>query len=264
MPRGKRYIVPGHTYHVTHRCHDREFLLKFTRDRTTYREMLRERLPEFGISLFNYTLTSNHVHLLLRPSSSDALASLSGLMQSLQGDFAQQYNRRKRRQNAFWGDRYHATMIESGEHLWRCLVYIDLNMVRAGVVDHPGDWRWTGYAELMGIRRRYRVLDMPRLLRHLEAASMVSFRERYGRAIAEALGRHEFARNPIWTESLAVGSQQFVSRVGGSVRNRMHVDIEASAEDVSVWIAKESSGAYSWFLGPKPDSKPVIVPLEDT
>ena len=73
-------------------------------------------------------------------------------MQSLEGDFAQFYNRRKGRQNAFWGDRYHATMIESGEHLWGCLLYIDLNMVRAGVVDHPKDWPWTGYQELMGHR----------------------------------------------------------------------------------------------------------------
>jgi putative transposase len=260
MPRGKRYIVPGHTYHVTHRCHDREFLLKFNRDRTTYRDMLRERLPRFGISLFNYEVTSNHVHLLLRPSSADALESLSGLMQSLQGDFAQLYNRRKKRQNAFWGDRYHATMIESGEHLWRCLVYIDLNMVRAGVVDHPRDWRWTGYAELMGMRQRYRILDMPRLLRHVGATSEESFRENYGRAIDAALGRRDLARDPIWTESLAVGSQAFATRVGGGIRNRMSVDIQATDADPTVWIAKETPAAYGRFPHPKIESK-VVEPL---
>ncbi|CAB1080953.1 Transposase and inactivated derivatives [Olavius algarvensis Delta 1 endosymbiont] len=53
------------------------------------------------------------------------------------GRTAQQYNQRKKRKGAFWQDRYHATAIETGEHLLRCLVYIDLNMVRAGVVDHP-------------------------------------------------------------------------------------------------------------------------------
>jgi putative transposase len=46
------------------------------------------------------------------------------------GRTAQEYNRRKKRKGAFWEDRYHATAIETGEHLLRCLVYIDLNMVR--------------------------------------------------------------------------------------------------------------------------------------
>ena len=67
-------------------------------------------------------------------------------MQCLHGDFARHYNRR----NAFLGERYHATMIESGNHLQRCIQYIDLNMVRPGVVEHPADWGWTGYQKLMG------------------------------------------------------------------------------------------------------------------
>jgi hypothetical protein len=42
-------------------------------------------------------------------------------------------SKRKRRRNAYWEDRYHATPVESGEHVRRCLVYVDLDMVRAGV-----------------------------------------------------------------------------------------------------------------------------------
>ena len=74
MPRGRRFILPGQTYHVTHRCHRREFLLRFKQDRNTYREMMRERLSKYRISLFTYTLTSNHVHLLLRPNPASALS----------------------------------------------------------------------------------------------------------------------------------------------------------------------------------------------
>jgi putative transposase len=55
-----------------------------------------------------------------------------------------EYNQRKDRKGAFWQDRYHATAIASGDHLWQCLVYVDLNMVRAGVVDHPAKWQWGG------------------------------------------------------------------------------------------------------------------------
>mgnify|MGYP006354352285 CR=1 FL=1 len=43
--------------------------------------------------------------------------------------------------------------------MWKCLLYIDLNMVRAGVVGHPREWTWTAWSELMGERRRNRVLD---------------------------------------------------------------------------------------------------------
>ncbi|MEA1926873.1 MAG: hypothetical protein U9N73_01600, partial [Candidatus Auribacterota bacterium] len=60
-------------------------------------------------------------------------------------------------------DRFHCTLIDTGRYLWNCLTYIDLNMIRAGVVSHPEEWEWCGYRELMGIRKRYRVLDIPRL-----------------------------------------------------------------------------------------------------
>ena len=65
-------------------------------------------------------------------------------MQLIAGRAAQNYNRRKARLGAFREDRYHATAIESGAHLHRCVVYIDLNMVRAGVVKHPAEWPHTG------------------------------------------------------------------------------------------------------------------------
>ena len=58
-------------------------------------------------------------------------------MQLIAARTGQEYNIRKQRKGAFWEDRYHATAIEQNDHLNRCLVYIDLNMVRAGVVNHP-------------------------------------------------------------------------------------------------------------------------------
>jgi REP element-mobilizing transposase RayT len=52
-------------------------------------------------------------------------------------EFVQEFNNRRNRKGAFWQDRYHATAVESRNHLMECIVYIDLNMVRAGVVNHP-------------------------------------------------------------------------------------------------------------------------------
>lgn len=156
MPRANRYIVAGPAYHLTHRCHDREFLFRFAKDRDAYRALLRDKLTEHKkIRLLTCCITSNHVHLML--TSRDSNEAVSCFMKELQGQFAQSYNLRKGRAGAFWSDRFHATMIDSGEYLWRCMRYIEMNMVRAGVVRHPSEWAWCGYNEVVGSRKRYKV-----------------------------------------------------------------------------------------------------------
>jgi len=125
--RANQFNSGGGIFHLTHRCHNRAFLLKFARDRDGYREMLRGQLGEFKVCLLDYCLTSNHVHLLLE--AEDRL-QISALMRNVAGEFARAYNRRKERENAFWGDYFHATLVEEGRYLWRCLCYVELNMVR--------------------------------------------------------------------------------------------------------------------------------------
>ena len=143
MPRANRYFTKGQIWHVTHRCHDRAFLLRFARDRNQYRTLLREALGKYLVDLFAYCLTSNHVHLLFRSRDTDGIPSL---MQEVAGEMAQSYNVRKTRTGAFWSDRYHATLVDTGVYLWRCLLYIDLNMARAGVVSCPRLRSGTGAA----------------------------------------------------------------------------------------------------------------------
>ena len=80
-------------------------------------------------------VTSTRIHLLVVDDGDGDV--IPRTMQRVAGRTGQEFNQRKDRKGAFWDDRYHATAIERGDHLFRCLVYIDLNMVRAGVVDHP-------------------------------------------------------------------------------------------------------------------------------
>jgi putative transposase len=244
MPRANRYILPGYTYHVTHRCHDRSFLLKFALDRDAYRKMLRERLQLFPVSLFTYSVTSNHVHLVLRVKDGheDALARF---MQSLAGDFAQYYNIRKGRKGAFWSDRYHAVMIDEGPHLWNCLKYVDLNMVRAGVVEHPRDWDWCGYRELVGIKKRNRLIDRGELVRGLgDGIAFDDFSAAYEKVLEEELLTRAIVRERRWTESLAVGGREFAERVGGQIPNRMSVVVESQGEARGPWVVREERAAY--------------------
>ncbi len=133
MSRGHRLPGGGGVFHWTHRCHNRAFLLKFACDRDAYRVKLRQRLQEHKLWLLDYCLTSNHVHLLV---DAEDRAEIGTWMQRVAGEFARAYNRRQGRSNAFWGDNDHATLVEEGDYLWRCLCYMELNMTRAGVVSH--------------------------------------------------------------------------------------------------------------------------------
>jgi putative transposase len=71
MPRANRHFLPGHIWHITHRCHQKEFLLKFARDRHRYLHWLFEAKKRFGLSVLNYMITSNHVHLLIKDTGSN-------------------------------------------------------------------------------------------------------------------------------------------------------------------------------------------------
>jgi REP element-mobilizing transposase RayT len=144
MARANRHFIPGQVWHLTHRCHKREFLLRFARDRERWLQWLYQAKRRYGLTVLDYCVTSNHVHLLVYDAAGDGIAQS---IQLLAGRTGQEYNQRKHRKGAFWEDRYHATAIESGEHLLRCVVYIDLNMVRAGVVAHPQEWAHGGYRE---------------------------------------------------------------------------------------------------------------------
>jgi putative transposase len=156
MPRAHRYHLPGYVWHLTHRCHQRQFLLKFAHDRRWWRRCLFAARERYGLCVLDYTATSNPIHLLVHDQGRGEIAAS---MQLLEGQTAQPFNRRKARHGAFWADRYHTTAVETGAHLARCLVYIDLNMVRAGVVAHPAQWEVGGFHEIQQPRARYRIVD---------------------------------------------------------------------------------------------------------
>ena len=82
MPRANRLTVEGGLLHLTHRCHNRQFQLKFARDRNDYRARLRSALKELDVSLLDYCMTCNHVHLLVDASERD---QVSRLVQTVSG-----------------------------------------------------------------------------------------------------------------------------------------------------------------------------------
>jgi putative transposase len=254
MPRANRHIQARGLYHITHRCHDQAFLLRFSRDRQVYRALLREGLARHDVQLLTYCITLNHVHLLFQASSTE---ELSRLMQYVQGSFAQSYNLRKHRTGAFWSDRYHATMIENGEHLWRCIRYIDLNMIRAGVVRHPRDWDWTGWRELMGQRNRNRLLNMELVVEMVGEKDPSSFRKRYAQSLEEFLQKGPLVREPEWSEAVAVGSECFIAKVEQELlRDYTRKRLEKVTSKNGSMILRESQSSYG--SKNRPENRPIV------
>jgi len=112
MARAKRHYIPGCIWHITHRCHKREFLLGFSKDRHRYLQWLYQARKRYGLTILNYMVTSNHIHLLV--ADDGGRDAIPNSMQLVAGRTGQEYNQRKDRKGAYWEDRYHATAIESG------------------------------------------------------------------------------------------------------------------------------------------------------
>ena len=246
MPRANRHILPGHVYHITHRCHDRRFLLGFQRDRNYCRTWFREAVGRNPVSVLGYCITSNHVHLVLCGETASAASST---MQLAAGCTAGQYNVRKGRKGAFWEGRYQCTLVDSGDYLLNCLQYVDMNMVRAGVVGHPGDWQWCGFREIAGLRQRNRIIDQDSLTDKLKVENVRQLRELYTEFINEASSAREFKREPKWTESVAVGSEDFVRTVAENLPRRQRIQISQAEDEerTNEWYVREVSPPYARF-----------------
>ena len=211
MARAKRHYIPGQIWHITHRCHKREFLLKLAKDRRRWLQWLFEAKRRYGLTILNYAVTSNHIHLLVQDEGDrDVIPDSIKLVASRTG---QEYNQRKKRRGAFWEDRYHSTAIESGEHLLRCLVYIDLNMVRAGVVSNPSEWDFGGYKEIQKPRRKCVLINYEKLAGLAGFSEYNLFQKTHKELVSDALANDSNARQTEWTESIAVGCKALQKRL---------------------------------------------------
>ena len=238
MPRANRYFVPGPVGHITHRCHRKAFLLKFARDRRRYLRWVFEAKKRFDLSVLDYMITSNHIHLLIKDNGGDVIAQS---MQLIAGRTAQEYNQRKEHHGAFWEDRYHATAISTDEHLHRCIVYIDLNMVRAGIVEHPAQWVASGYREIQKPPKRYAVIDRQTLIESCGFTDVNEFQRAHHRWIEEALAS-ALTRAAHWSEAIAVGGITFVEQVQNELGVKARYHSIERGEPTS--ILREPSAPY--------------------
>ena len=196
--------------------------------------------------VLNFTVTSNHIHLLvLGQEDRDAIPRLMQLVASRVGAT---FNKRRGRKGAFWEKRYHATAIETDEYLARCSLYVDLNMNRAGAVDHPKDWKHSGYHEITQPKQRYRLIAVKELARLMGMPDGFDFREHYSGWIDNAIRKGNLSRNEIWSVELAVGSKSYVDmiRMKMGAAPQCKSDSAAMREDIQRYGHDSSENMLEW------------------
>ena len=143
MPRRTRLSLAGQPLHIVQRGNNRAACFFADEDYRFYLHWLAIYARQYGCAIHAYVLMTNHVHLLLTPSKPEAPAKL---MQSLGRRYVQYINKCYQRSGTLWEGRYKASLVHAEQYLLACHRYIEMNPVRANMIDHPRDHPWSSYA----------------------------------------------------------------------------------------------------------------------
>ena len=209
MARLGRYFLPDQPLHVIQRGNDRQAVFFTPDDYARYRDWLIEASGEYGCAVHAYVLMTNHVHLLVTPSTAE---SLPRTMQSLGRRYVRYINGAHRRTGTMWEGRYRAAPIDGDAYFLACCRYIELNPVRARMATHPRDYRWSSFRAHADGEKDRLVSDHP-LYRALgrsaperRKAYREMFRAKLGAEFVEAL---RAATNGGW----ALGDERFKRQI---------------------------------------------------
>ncbi|MCF6178430.1 MAG: transposase [Geopsychrobacter sp.] len=146
MARKPRIHYPGAVYHVMLRGNGGADVFFADADRYRFFLLLQQGIERFGFRVHAYCLMSNHIHLALQVGK----IPLSRIMQNLSFRYTQWINWRTKRHGHLFQGRYKAVLVEEDEYLLQLVAYLHLNPLRAGMVESPADYRWSGHRAYMG------------------------------------------------------------------------------------------------------------------
>ena len=142
MPRRARIALPGIPWHIIQRGNNRSACFYADEDYQLYLRHLKELTEKFGCAVHAYVLMTNHVHLLLTPEKETSAALL---MKNLGQRYVQYINRTYRRSGTLWEGRFRSCLTQTEDYVLACYRYIELNPVRANMVNHPREYPWSSY-----------------------------------------------------------------------------------------------------------------------
>ena len=142
MARLPRYVIPGQPQHIIQRGNNRQVIFASEADYQFFRDAVVEAARKYGLAVHAYVWMTNHVHLLATPEFAH---SISKVVQSVGRRYVQYFNFTYHRTGTLWEGRYRATVVDSEQYLLVLMRYIELNPVRAGMVEQPEDYPWSSH-----------------------------------------------------------------------------------------------------------------------
>jgi len=127
---------------VIQRGNNRQVCFADEQDFTAYAGWLKGYSKKYQVDIHAWVLMTNHVHLLCTPRGQNAV---SHMMQSLGRHYVRYFNFSYKRTGTLWEGRFKSCLVQEETYLIQLYRYIELNPVRAGMVEQPSDYVWSSY-----------------------------------------------------------------------------------------------------------------------
>lgn len=208
MPRPCRIRGDNLSYHIIARCNNKEFLFRSADDFGLYIKCLEDSLKQCPFDLNNFTLMSNHVHLII--TTRDGVP-IDKILHQVHSTFSRRFNQKNDRKGHFWQERYRSLLIQDDLYGLTCMRYINRNPVRAALVSKPEDWPWSAYRFYALGEPNHLITPFPSFL---ALASDQMQRQNTYRALVEATLDHEKEEKRLFSKGPTWGSRRFKKLYG--------------------------------------------------
>ena len=217
MARPLRIEYPGALYHVTSRGDRQETIFEDDQDRKAFLNVLGEVISRFRWRCHAYCLMGNHYHLMIETPE----GNLTKGMRQLNGVFTQWSNRRHKRSGHVFQGRYKAILVDRDSYFLELARYIVLNPVRAAMVKHPKQWKWSSYGATSGTAETLAWVTTDDLLAQFSKRRATA-RRKYQEFVAEGMDKES-----IWKDlqgQIYLGDDDFVEQMRSKLEER-EVDV---------------------------------------
>lgn len=222
MARPLRISFPGALYHVTARGNAQQPIVRDDVDRSRFVERLAETSERHHVRCYAWVLMGNHYHLLVETPE----ANVSAAVHHLNGVYSQAFNRRHARVGHLFQGRFKSIVVERRVHLLELCRYVVLNPVRAGLVAHPSEWRWSSYRATVGEEPPPPWLEVDWVLAQFgraRPAARAAYREFVAAGIHRGTSPWSAVRGQVF-----LGSEAFVAEARSRAENAGDLEIPST------------------------------------
>ncbi len=146
MARQLRTEFPGALYHVYSRGNDKRSIFQDDADRYKFLSILNKVIKQYSYLCYGYCIMSTHYHLILETPD----ANISRGMHLLHSTYAQYFNMMHDCVGHVFQGRFHSILVQRESYLLELCRYVVLNPLRAGLVTHPSEYKWSSFNEMAG------------------------------------------------------------------------------------------------------------------